>query len=83
MLCVTIDQTGHIVQAAQQDNPAECYAVIMSGAEWGGVMNPDFATFGITPEEVTIVAAWGFSAVVVGWALGLTAGWAAEAIRKA
>lgn len=43
----------------------------------------DFAALGITPAEVTAVAAWGFAAIVTGWALGLVAGWAAEAIRKA
>lgn len=83
MLCVTINETGYIVQAPQLANPAECYAVVMSGAEWGSFANPDFATYGITPAAVTTVSAWGFSVVIVGWALGLTAGWAAEAIRRA
>lgn len=44
---------------------------------------PDFATYGITPETVTEVAAWGFAAVIAGWALGLVTGWVAEAIRRA
>ena len=43
----------------------------------------DFTLLGITPAEVASVAAWGFGAIVTGWALGLVAGWAAEAIRKA
>lgn len=83
MLCVTVNETGQLVQAAQLPNPAECYAVVMSGPEWGAFIAPDFATFGITPGEVTTIAAWGFASVMAGWALGLVAGWLAEAIRKA
>lgn len=84
MLCVTVTEAGQVVQAVVQvPNPAECYAVLLSGAEVAAMVAPDFAAMGITPAEVAAVAAWGFGAIATGWASGLVAGWAAEAIRKA
>lgn len=82
-LCVTLDQTGAVVAATQQEMPAECASVLLSGAEFGALLNPDFATFGITPEAVLFVAGWGFSSVVAGWVLGLVAGWTRRAIDRA
>lgn len=82
-LCVTIAPDGTIVQATQQPDPAECYAVVLTGAEYRAFLNPDFTSLGITPESVLQVAAWGFGAVIGGWVLGLTAGWVVGAINRA
>lgn len=81
-LCVTVDQSGYIVQSAQQADPADCYAVLLSGADYGSLLVPDFAALGITPTEVLAVLSWGFGGVIVGWCLGLAGGWAAGAIKR-
>lgn len=76
------------LEGQQADNCGD--EVVITKSEYYDLVNgldaigiPDFATYGITPESVTEVAAWGFGAVIAGWALGLVTGWVAEAIRRA
>lgn len=76
-------------EAHDGGNNCESYVVVTKSEYYDLVHGldaigiPDFATYGITPETVTEVAAWGFGAVIAGWALGLVTGWMAEAIRRA
>ena len=82
-MCVTVDGNGFIVHAAPEPDPSDCYAVVLSGADYRALTVPDFTDLGITSETVLLVAAWGFGAVLSGWCLGLAAGWSRGAINRA
>lgn len=81
-VCVTVDAGGFVVQAAQLPDLSQCYGVLLSGAEYRALIAPEFASLGITPEQVLSVAGWGFAAVLAGWMLGLGTHWAVAAIRR-
>lgn len=81
MICAAVDTSGYLVQVSATDL-TQCQAVLLSGVEYSALMNPDFASLGITPEQVLYVASWGFGVVILGWVFGLTAGWLAGAIKR-
>lgn len=81
-LCVTVLPTGEVVEAQQQETPRDCYAVLLSGAEFGALTNPDFEALGITPEAITVVFLWGFGSVISCWVLGLAGSWVTGAIKR-